>query len=979
MDPLSITAGAAGFVSLGLTVSGGLIRYCKVYRTQGTDLTQLAQHAQELESFLNLINARTSGPQRPSTDIDGSLQKCRDACDACLLDFKQLSTKYIQPQPSSDLRQRGRRLARRLKYPFDKDEFDHLRSQLRAFNIELLGYLQLINLDLTRALRSDAASESTKIVQAVESTRIQLESFISSTEQVVTATLRDEAVLLKSSFQQCVGNTEKSITASMNDGLGVLSGQVALLGESQNSQTVLIKNHVDQALQLQLKQMQNFFSQTHEFGCTSYNNPTSIRESTPRRTLRGHKSPQVVTSTIIDSLCDCPPMRRTGLFPQHKQGCIFTLSNRKRWSFTTSFRVFNRQITGKLKVDYSQLVGWRDMRIHRNLTLRAIVPDDAPAFRALRLIVEKTWFTSRHDLERHFRSILIELNQIFSSGNGWPTDVTQDGRNLLCLFTRSLYFFSTDVEKMAVAVQFLPALVLMGVPVDASDFVGGSALGILLQTPVNDGYCDGLSLLIGKFLDLELPVPSPSYHNTAWILRLRIPELYESLGYTELCHAVLHRNECEVIRLLRSGHSVITERGINGLTLLHLSANWPRGLEILVEHAGEGIASLINIRNEYQQLALDYAIEVKEADSVELLLSAGSRVVPDLPYFIFQMEDRARAEAIACTMAETAARHDRALLRLALPKLPIGVIERLGLQEGVLLDSKAFDVAEALMRQGISLPLVYDGILPGSVYHPFRGCHPLITHNYRLYSPSEVLEMICWFEDHGADLYAPFPISHEYFDAADMRPAYPTIHFLMHELGINASDRFRAIKVSKQSMHQLSRLLEDSDIPGLWCTIASKFSLGCSNHLASDVRRCLSIGNNPYTDKELVDQAASEDHSYEMASDVIRVVTFSMLGMKHTCCDYSHRLTWSTEYSRLILMDPKEVDEVREEDRHLAALLETLMKEFNAKFRELKIPLSQFMEIYWWTRMEEVEKEQEESSAEDLHAIMEIGVKLPGA
>lgn len=139
MDPLSITAGAAGFISLGITAAGGIIQYCKLYRSQDVDFVLLMRHAKELESFLGSIKDRTTASQSPSRDVHNSLEGCRQACDACLNDFKQLNAKYTDQKSN-------RRLIYKLKYPFDKAKLDDLRSQLQEFHVRLLGILQLVNL-----------------------------------------------------------------------------------------------------------------------------------------------------------------------------------------------------------------------------------------------------------------------------------------------------------------------------------------------------------------------------------------------------------------------------------------------------------------------------------------------------------------------------------------------------------------------------------------------------------------------------------------------------------------------------------------------------------------------------------------------------------------------------------------------------------------------------------------------------------------
>lgn len=131
MDPFSITASAAGIISLGLTASGGLVRYCKAFQSQNANLAHLTRHSEELESFLKLIENQTATPQSPNGDIDSLLQKCRDACDTCLQDFKRLHAKYARSRLGNNFKDRSRRLVQNLKYPIDKEKFDGFRSQLR--------------------------------------------------------------------------------------------------------------------------------------------------------------------------------------------------------------------------------------------------------------------------------------------------------------------------------------------------------------------------------------------------------------------------------------------------------------------------------------------------------------------------------------------------------------------------------------------------------------------------------------------------------------------------------------------------------------------------------------------------------------------------------------------------------------------------------------------------------------------------------
>lgn len=466
-----------------------------------------------------------------------------------------------------------------------------------------------------------------------------------------------------------------------------------------------------------------------------------------------------------------------------------------------------------------------------------------------------------------------------------------------------------------------------------------------------------------------------------------------------------------MICLLRNDHSVLNERSALGRTVLHLATSWPRGLSILIEHGGDVIPSVINIQDIDGGTALDFAIKLYETDSVELLLNVGARVTDGTFFWLANIKNIVQAEKISCIVAESLVRQRRDLLQLALSNLLTKEINKFGLQEDSLLDEKAFDVVEALRHQDVSVPSTYDCLQPGSIYMwpsltsliaqklfdagfhetntAFRGYYPLMCR----YGDN----VSVWFEDHGASLYTPIPIPDEHFDASSdadrSMPIYPTIHFLMRCLGER-----RWVDLPKEISRQLSRLLNDKISDpcicyctgnGIGCTSASKYISHSSNQFK---RRNLTLGETVDDDKyfeiqlyellkpRIVERAVNENSGHQVAVDIIRVITFDMLGMRHTCCKYER--VFDPRYDKgdlLILMDPEDIEEIREEDRYLAAQLETLMEEFEVKFRELNVPLSQFVESYWSLRIREVVRGRDELSAEDLHAIRETGVVLGGA
>ena len=135
---------------------------------------------------------------------------------------------------------------------------------------------------------------------------------------------------------------------------------------------------------------------------------------------------------------------------------------------------------------------------------------------------------------------------------------------------------------------------------------------------------------------------------------------------------------------------------------------------------------------------------------------------------------------------------------------------------------------------------------------------------------------------------------------------------------------------------------------------------------------------------ELLDTVIKDTESQHIAEAIIRVSTFTRLGMNHTCCTYDHseegcevgREILDGEYRLVRVMDPTDINEIREEDRHLASLLENLMEEFEMKLKQQDMSFKEFFYEYWWRRMDEVEQEREEIPDADLQAMRDIGVIL---
>lgn len=146
MDPLSIGSGAAGFVSLGITICNGLISYCGSYRSRENDIASLQANAERLRRHLGILEGQQHGlglpPVSPSLKVP--MDECISACRTCLADLSRLSEKFSSPMTGSNQRSRSS-LGRKLSFPLQKDKFETFRRQIQQLQVTLSFQVGLMN------------------------------------------------------------------------------------------------------------------------------------------------------------------------------------------------------------------------------------------------------------------------------------------------------------------------------------------------------------------------------------------------------------------------------------------------------------------------------------------------------------------------------------------------------------------------------------------------------------------------------------------------------------------------------------------------------------------------------------------------------------------------------------------------------------------------------------------------------------------
>lgn len=145
-DPLSITASAAGIISLGITVCQGLIDYCQAFAGQDRNVRVVVQNLQGLERSLTLL--RDSLTHRPDlldlvrpyiVTLKGRIDNLQPILDR----FREnVSSENVSGLHA--LKEKMKTTTQRSLYPFKKGTISELQETVRQAQDNLILALQVV-------------------------------------------------------------------------------------------------------------------------------------------------------------------------------------------------------------------------------------------------------------------------------------------------------------------------------------------------------------------------------------------------------------------------------------------------------------------------------------------------------------------------------------------------------------------------------------------------------------------------------------------------------------------------------------------------------------------------------------------------------------------------------------------------------------------------------------------------------------------
>jgi hypothetical protein len=296
--------------------------------------------------------------------------------------------------------------------------------------------------------------------QVSQSVGTELKQKLPLLEDNLSQKIDNSRRLIESTVSQLSATVSQSVVAEMDRRLPVLEGSVVnsvaqYIDNSRSSREATLTNssaEIKSAFSTHTRQqMMAFASILNEIpeGQRQYYMKTEslklpiFGSSLPRSKKRRRKRDQDPVEQKSSGCKCCPNIGRINSSPSyswglgkeseafviHKRSCPLWYHSQIITKYGVNVLLLQRlRIFGSLSISrspYASIFGWS---ISQNLTYRAVVPDDAPAFRVLKKYLATPGFGG---CEHCITSCSQDLRAVFQSGQGSPYDMLTDGTTLV--------------------------------------------------------------------------------------------------------------------------------------------------------------------------------------------------------------------------------------------------------------------------------------------------------------------------------------------------------------------------------------------------------------------------------------------------------------------------------------------------------------------------------------------------------------------
>ncbi|KAH7246638.1 hypothetical protein BKA59DRAFT_395954 [Fusarium tricinctum] len=1031
-DPVGITGTAVGIVSFGLQLYTGVSEYLDAVKGREEDLRQANTYAKTLWTSLKSIEDAMENIDSHHTIPKDAVEECKVSCEIELKSLDSLLKDLREsPVDAANRASSVKSSIRKLSYPFKKKSITKLEEKLNSTNNVLKIALLALQLALsnntfttmtglqktTDAIRtttknnSKVVIEQTARLEQVSQTITQSHQEIQLISQRVSAPpdSRIDEILMHLRNTEDWRSQLTGLLEYPQDLKGFCDEVSCLSRHSEPSSAV--------------RSLQGLRSQS----CIAPRR-YEICRCTERRRLQRKKSRwgPIFFDNEIDIATyhapECPLSRVLPLTERKTKAFGISIPN-MLGMFKSAVHVSMSLTSGAGGLSLAQKITWTaTVNIISSPSFRII-----NAFSRIR----RTRTLENEHCELIAESCMRRLELCYAKHEASPADINTDGHSvfggLISILIKKTSLQRIDINRWPIATlaYVFRTLAAFKVPVTHGT---GRNVRFVSHVVNNDWFTEAETPLetVQALLTCCDDLMGYEFHDDLFIeppaLRLlkEFPQIAEFLGYNPLSMAILREDENDVRFLLDKFPSYNSDVNFCGQSPLHIAVQLQNIslVSLLLKYVTYDI---LNTTDTMKKYPIDYAIlecshepnldDQNPCDMsrmVELLLESNSVLFEDQLPLVFDK---------SCKCAKTIvlqhlAKRRKELEQLAVSHLPSAEIRSLGLCKGSVLDWNAVNVQTCLAAHHCNIPkhlmvVPVDGLddyfeITKSVYvnirhretaefafslgfdkksaffHVFQSIIWEVRNGICHKTPYS-LSYVEWLVGDGTQLESVIPV--DFMDKV-VRPA-TWAHYFMAMLGQHLS----------WAQHHPWEYTNDGAFPPsvtavvLSGTIRDGCLCHCSLHGCSPLSKFLqgfewrmryirvnrSSWNGLQTTKLISDGLqtliSEEDLPCSWIYEaVLRFLTFSALGLRHTCCVLGN-------FNCDGYLDPEEINEIHEEDSAMLQLLERLMTEFQADCGRI-VALGPLLRDRWLPKMTEVleEIDSQRLTKEELRKAEDYGV-----
>ncbi|KAH7141998.1 hypothetical protein EDB81DRAFT_899466 [Dactylonectria macrodidyma] len=738
-DPLSVTGLAIGVVSLGLQVSGAITTYIDALNCRDKDIASVRQQNDSLQKTLQALESLLSQFQRDHQVATTAVHECLGSCKKELNAMESLVAEVTAcDQSASSRKNKFKNQGKKLLYPFSRRKVEELEIRISNANATLQLALQTLGLvvshlsteklttleatshNITASLLAvqSKVSAMNSPLQGIHSTMSGFDRRFDTLETLVTQLLVP---------QQAKNGSSQGITPAV--AAGRLLGKPGVLRD------------ICDAAEAQARPRSNEKFLTIDHGTTQFGNNVWTYTGGSFSCICHHRRRVQRKNVVWGSLA----LSFNAATEQHLPECpanqVMVGTDRSQ-KFTFTYTGLRHMLNSAIQLSFAMQWGAGAWSLSPNFTYYPTVDSGtAPAFRILSLLKRSRCYDRLSYAlwwEKLIPLAVSAILRLFRAQKASPRAVDANNRSLVNHLARC--------AKPSPLLELLECLLVNKAPANDHDLSGYTPLSDMFRLDSYVFVTDPLPAAAA-----ELILRSNSEANVACLSKPHPVALSTTLDLsghpviTEGTVALLHflassTRIAEVEYLVRNHPTTLAERNLFGHTPLHLAADKPSCLRLLVEVADARLLNQTDDASEiggFEMSALETAVSLSGlrcreptrrhrkcrrcrcAECTVILLKADCAlpVSANLQGVFSPASKRCKLRYIR----HVKDRRDR-LKQLALENLPATEVDRLGLASKRVLDSLASQVIQLLQDRGVciaeALAVARNG--PSSVYQALR-------------------------------------------------------------------------------------------------------------------------------------------------------------------------------------------------------------------------------------------------------------------